>query len=384
VHVTTTAEFVRHILIHDLRRLRSRTEPTVVSAPGADLDGVRQEGIQVRTIPIRRKISPYGDLAAIWALLRLLWREPVDILHSYVPKGGLVGQLAGFVARVPARIHSCRGLLYTNDLPGWRRRLYRATDRLTNGLAHRTIFISRADRDLAVHEGLCQAGKARHTGSGIDLTHFDPAVLPGDTRARVREELGIPADSRVLLTVGRFVIDKGYRELGAAAKALSAERADVRSVWVAPVFADEEDALPGGFIDSLGLAGRVIRLPLQRDIRRLYLAADLLVHPSYREGVPRVLMEAAAMGLAIVASDIPGCREVLRTDDLGFLVAPRDADALLQGLRLALAHPEQAVERARRARAFVRSELDADRVAERIWDVYQEVLRERRVGRGGG
>jgi glycosyltransferase involved in cell wall biosynthesis len=377
VHVTTTPEFVRHILIHDLRRLQARTDATVVSAQGPDVDVVSREGFRMHTVPIRRKISPLADVAAIAALVRLLRREPVDLLHSYVPKGGLVGQVAGVLGRVPARVHSCRGLLYTDHLPAWRRWLYRFTDRLTNGLAHRTIYVSRADRDFSVRERLCNPRKARYTASGIDLKHFDVGALPSDTRARVREALDIPEGDPLLLSVGRFVIDKGYRELGAAAKALRAERPDAWFVWVAPVLVDEEGALPDSFVAELGLGGAVQRLPIQEDIRHLYVAADVLVHPTYREGVPRVLMEAAAMGLPIVASDIPGCREVVRAQDAGLLVRPRDPGALLDGLRQALADPAARAARAARARAFVREELDADRVAERIWQVYEEVLHER-------
>jgi glycosyltransferase involved in cell wall biosynthesis len=373
-HVTTTPEFVRHILIHDLRRLRERTDATVVSAPGPDLARIAAEGFSTRTIPIRRKIAPFSDLAAIWTLTRLLRGARVDVVHSYVPKGGLVGQLAGFLARVPARVHSCRGLLYTDDLVWWRRLLYRLTDRLTNRLAHRTIYISRADRDFSVREGLCDAGKARFTGSGIDLTHFDRAAVPAGTAERVRSELGIPAASALLLTVGRFVVDKGFRELATAAASLCAERPDTRLVWVAPVLAGEEGALPDAFVAQMGLSAFVTRLPIQHDIRRLYAAADLLVHPTYREGVPRVLMEAAAMGVPIVASDIPGCREVLPADDMGYLVPPRDALALLGALRLALADPRTAAQRAVRAQASVRTEQDTDRVAERIWQVYEEML----------
>lgn len=373
-HVTTTPEFVRHILIHDLRRLNARTEAVVFSAPGEGLDVLGAEGIPAHTIPIRRKITPLQDLRAIWTLVRRLRREPADLLHSYVPKGGLVGQLAGVLARVPARVHSCRGLLYTDDLAGWRRRLYRFTDRLTNRLAHRTIYISRADHDLSVREGLCDPRKARYTGSGIDLRHFDRGALPPDTRRRVRDELGVAADAPLVLTVGRYVVDKGYRELADAAVALRAERPDARFVWVAPVLTGEEGALPDAFIADRGLAEVVARLHIQQDVRRLYVAADLLVHPTYREGVPRVLMEAAAMGLPIVATGIPGCREVLRSEASGYLVPARDARALGDAILRALANPVETASRAARAQAEVREVQDTDRVAERILDVYAELL----------
>jgi glycosyltransferase involved in cell wall biosynthesis len=374
VHVTTTPEFVRHILIHDLRRLRSRTDATVVSAPGPDLVWVESNGVRTRTIPIRRKITPLADLRAIGALVRELRRQPVDLLHSYVPKGGLVGQIAGFVLRVPARVHSCRGLLYTHDLPAWRRHLYRLVDRITNALAHRTIYISRADRDYAVREGLCDPGKARYTGSGIDLTHFAAAALPPATRAQVRADLKIAPDAPLVLTVGRFVVDKGYRELAAAIARVRHTHPAARFVWVAPVLTGEEGALPDSLAADTGIADIVVRLAIQEDIRRLYVAADLLVHPTYREGVPRVLMEAAALGLPILASDIPGCREVLPDDTHGLFVPPRNASALADCLSAALNDPTKLESVAARAHDRVREHCDTDRVADRIWEVYQELV----------
>jgi glycosyltransferase involved in cell wall biosynthesis len=377
-HVTTTPEFVKHILIHDLRRLSGRTEATVICTDGPDLAEVRAEGIRVIPVPIERKITPTADLVALFRLVRLLRRERFDLVHTYVPKGGFLGQLAAALARAPARIHSCRGLLYTPTMPAWRRRLFRLTDRLTNALAHRTIFISRADRDFSVSSGLCSAAKARLTGSGIDLTHFDPARLPADTRAATRQELGLRSDAPVVLTVGRFVADKGYLELADAAASVRREHPEVRFVWVAPVLAGEEGALPEAFLESRGLAGTVLRLPMQRDVRRLYLAADLLAHPSHREGVPRVLMEAAAMGLPIIASDIPGCREVVTNGRTARLVPVRDSGALARAIGAALADPVETSALARLARISASECFDQDALTERIGAVYRELLK------GGG
>jgi glycosyltransferase involved in cell wall biosynthesis len=181
----------------------------------------------------------------------------------------------------------------------------------------------------------------------------------------------------VVLTVGRFVTDKGYRELAAAIPAILAAHPDVRFVWVAPVLPGEEGALPDDFLVREGLADRVVRLPLQADVRPLYVAADLLAHPTHREGVPRVLMEAAAMGLPIVTTDVPGCREVIATNVMGLLVPTRDAAALGAAVNSGLTDAAATAARAARAGAFVRDAFDADALADRIWGIYDEVLKER-------
>jgi len=371
-HIAAAPEFVTHIMIHDLRRLRGTTEPTVICSDGPGLEQVRAEGFQVVTLPLRRKMAPLADLVAVWRLWRLLSRERFDLVHTYTPKAGLLGQLAAYLAGIPNRVHSCRGLLYVAGLTRLRKTLFRLTDRLTWSLAARTIFVSRADQEYAVREGLCDSSRTRCTGSGVDLRYF----APHESRMRVsaRRDLGLSADHFVFLTIGRFVGDKGYRELAEAAAVLWREDPRVRFVWLAPVMGNEEDVLPDSLRADWGLTDVVIQLPYRSDPRPLYAAADALVHPSYREGVPRVVMEAAAMGLPIVASDIPGCREVITPGVTGLLFRPGDSQALLRALRAMMQDPHGARTRAHAARDLIRRRFDQDSLTDRIWSVYKELV----------
>ena len=165
----------------------------MLCAPGRDVDLIRNEGFHVVTLPIERKLTPLHDLVTLAVLVPLLRREGFDLLHSYLPKGGLLGQLSGRVARVPRLVHSCRGLLYVPGMPRWRRQLFRLTDRLTCTLADRVICVSGADRDLLVSEGLCAAEKTVVTGSGIDLGAFDRNRVSTQEVAALRRLLGCGA-----------------------------------------------------------------------------------------------------------------------------------------------------------------------------------------------
>ncbi|WP_284351917.1 glycosyltransferase [Roseisolibacter agri] len=373
-HVVPAADFVRHILIHDLRRMRDRVDSIVICSPGAALDDIRAEGFTVLEIPIARKIAPGTDVVSLARLVRALRAARVDLVHSYTPKGGLLGQLAARLAGVRRRIHSCRGLLYTPGMSPSLRRLLRATDRVTFAAADRSLFLSGADLAHVVETGLCAHDRATLTGSGIDLTAFDPAALPAGTREAVRAELGIPPDAPLVLTVGRYVADKGYRELADAAARVLATHPDVHFVWIAPAMDGEAGVLPDALHAEPPLRGRVHRLPLRHDVARFYVAADLLAHPSHREGVPRVVMEAAAMGLPIVASDIPGCREVVRDGETARLVPVGDAAAWAAALRDALDDPAGTAARAAAARADVRARFDQDALTRRILAAYDSVL----------
>ncbi len=373
-HVVPAPEFVSLIMVHDLRRLVETLDPTVICSEGPGVAALRAEGLRVLTIPMRRKLTPFADLAAAIRLWRLFRAERFDIVQGYTPKGGLLVALAGAAARVPLRIYSCRGLLYTAAMSSSRRALFRTTDRVTASLTHCTFFISRADAQYAVAERLWPEEKARFVGSGIDLSRFDATALPADTRARLRAELGIPANAPMILTVARFVAAKGYEELAEAAAIVLRERPDARFVWVAPAFTDEEGVLPDSLMARYGVAHAVVRLGHRDDIPALYSAADVMTLPSHREGVSRVLMEAAAVGVGIVASDVSGCREVVGDDEAGWLVPVGDATALARALLHAVNDPAERGRRARHARDDVRARYSLDALAGRLRAAYKELM----------
>lgn len=369
-------------MIHDLRRLRGVSDATVICTPGEELDEVRREGFRVITVRAHRKISPLLDLVTIRELVALFRKERFDIVHTYTPKAGLLGQIAAALAGVRARLHSCRGLLYMPATPPLRRALFRLTDRITNTLARRVIYISRADRDFSVEQRLCAADRARFTGSAIDLSVYDAGRLGPDARLATRRRVGVPDDATLILTVGRFVHDKGYRELAAAVPDVVARFRRARFVWVAPVLEGEDGTLPDSFLRDARLDLYVTRTGLLPDLVDLYAAADLLVHPSYREGVPRAVIEAAAMGVPVICSDIPGCREVLPNGATAVFVPPGQADALRDALLAVLADPAAARERADEARRLVRARFDQDALTDRIAAIYREVLGEQWPSRG--
>ena len=374
VHVTAAPEMVLRILLHDLRRLAQHCEHVIVCGEGRAVPRLRAEGLEVHTIPIERKVSPRADLLALRALTRILRSRKPHLVHSYAPKGGLLGQLAAAASRTPHRIHSCRGLLYTDDLSSRRRLLFSATDRLTNALADRTLFVSSADMRYSIDRRLCSPARAIHTGSGIDLTYFRRSPAVEDQARQLREEHGIALDAPLVLTVGRYVRDKGFLEIGAAVRSIQRAHPRVRFLWVAPVLEGEADALPDDHLVREGIADVVTRVGLVENMRPYYAAANLLVHPTYREGVPRALMEASAMRLPIAASSIPGCREVISSEALGFLFRARDPEDLARVVVNALNERDDATRRADLAHERAHEVFDQDRLSERIWKVYQEVL----------
>ena len=372
-HFAVAPEFVDRILLHDLRRLRAYEDITVISTEGAALEGVRRDGFRVLTVHAHRKLSPLTDIRTVVQLWRLFRRERFDLVHTYTPKAGLLGQLAALLAHVPHRIHGCRGLLYTDDLPSWKRFIFRITDRLTSGVADLTLYLSEADRGYAVTGGLCAAQRAICIGSGIDLARYVPTDDTRRAGRALREQLGFRPEHTVVLSVGRFVADKGYRETAAAVQRIRGEYPGLRCLWVAPVLSGEDGVLPASLATAHGLDAIVRVLGYTEDLLPALAAADVLLHPSYREGVPRVVMEAAAMGVPVIASDIPGCRSVLG-DATDQLFSPRDAAALEVALRWALDHPEELARRADSAAIRVRARFDQEALSTRVWHIHESLL----------
>jgi glycosyltransferase involved in cell wall biosynthesis len=373
-HLTVAPEFVDRILIHDLRYLREHEEVTVICTDGPPLERARAEGFRVLTIPARRKMSPLADISSVRAIYRILRRGRFDILHTYTPKAGLLGQLAGFLARVPHRIHGCRGLLYSARTSFLHRSIFRGSDWLTGRLSHATLYLSSADMSFATGEGLCPPERARLIGSGIDLTIFSRSAVSNEEVEDWRRRLGIEPHQTLVLTVGRYVADKGYDELARAAAMLRDDFPDVRYVWAAPVFAGEDGVLPDSLLADRCVESIVQRIGFVENMPPLLAAADLLVHASHREGVPRAIMEAAAMEVPIVASDIPGSREIVAHGESALLFPPHDADALAAALRAALTDREATAGRARRALSRVRERFDHRSLASRIWEVHRALL----------
>ena len=239
----------------------------------------------------------------------------------------------------------------------------------------RDVPLREGDLEFVTRDGLCPPARAVYTGSGIDLDYFTTTPAIRERAAGLRAELGVPENARVVLAIGRFVADKGYPEILEAAKILRAQMAeDVRFVLVAPTMTGEAGVVPDEAVTGAELERIVIRLGAQSDVRPFFALADVFVHASHREGVPRVVMEAAAMGTPIVASDIPGCREVVRHDYSALLFPPRDAAALAAGLANALGDQAAARHRAQRAMADVRAKFSQDAHSERLWERYRAGL----------
>jgi glycosyltransferase involved in cell wall biosynthesis len=340
IHVTTVPEslFFLRGQPHFFRTLQ--IDEHAVAAPGKELDRfAAEEGATVHAVPMQRRISPFADLLALARLHRCMRAIRPRIVHAHTPKGGLLGMLAAFLARVPVRIYHNHGLPFETSA-GWKRWLLRTTEAVSCALAHQVLCVSHSVRRQIIAQGICRAGKVQVLGQGsINGVDAEGRFVPQPQAVRdgARERLGIPREAPVVGFVGRLVRAKGICELAQAFAGLLARWPELHLVLVGPF--EEKDPVPAETLRVLRASPRVHLIGMDWNTPPLYAAMDVLAHPSFREGFPSVLLEAAAMALPVVCTRIAGSVDAVEEGVTGTLVPSGDAAALAAAIESYLLDP---------------------------------------------
>ncbi|WP_416665973.1 glycosyltransferase family 4 protein [Egbenema bharatensis] len=332
-----------------------------------------QEQITPHVVEMPRRITPFQDLIAILEIWRCLRQIQPHIVHTNTPKGGLLGTIAAWFAATPVRIYHMRGLPFMTAT-GWKRRLLRWSEKISCLLADQVICVSHSLREVAIAEGLCAPEKIKvllgGSSNGVNPTRFDPETINRSIGLQTRQALNIPADALVVGFVGRIVKDKGITELAGAWKLLREAFPMLHLLLVGPF--EAQDPLPPEVEKDLVQDDRVHLAGLDWNTPPFYAAMDILTLPTYREGFPNTLLEAAAMQLPVVATRVAGCVDAVEEGVTGLLVPSHSAEALADAMGLYLSHPELRDRHGRAGRARVLR----DYCQSAIWDaVYQEYLR---------
>jgi glycosyltransferase involved in cell wall biosynthesis len=320
-----------------------------------------------------RRITPLGDLVALWRLWRLLRRIRAEIVHAHTPKGGLLGMIAAWLAGTPVRVYHLRGISWATA-SGARRSLLRLADRTACRLAHRVLAVSRSTRTIAIDEGICEPDKIKillgGSGQGVDAARFAPA--DESVRFAARAQHRIPHDALVIGFIGRLVRDKGVIELARAWRRISPREPRLHLLLVGQL--ESTDATVGEALATLRLDPRVHYAGVDWDTPRLYAAMDVVALPTYREGFPNVALEAAAMAVPIVATSVPGCIDAVQDGVTGTLVPPRDATALADALQRYLASPALRARHGEAGRRRILAEFRREAILQAIAAEYRSLL----------
>jgi glycosyltransferase involved in cell wall biosynthesis len=378
-HVTTVDLSLRYLLLNQLCALRAAGyEVAGISAGGPHVPALEQAGIRHIAVPMTRRMTPLADLVALVRLYRIMRRERFTIVHTHTPKPNLIGQLAARAAGVPVVLSTVHGYYFHDGMAALPRRLLVALEKIAARCSHLILSQSREDVETALRERIAGPDRIELLGNGIDLRRFDRAALSGEALRAVRRELGLPEGAPVIGFVGRLVAEKGLGELMEAAPAVLRRFPGARFLVVGPREPDKADSVGPEAAARLGVDHAFVFAGLRDDMPAMYALMDVFALPSHREGFPRSPMEASAMGVPCVVTDIRGCREAVDEGVNGLFVPPRDAAALADAILAILGDRERAAALARGGLRLARERFDEQRVFAHVVDAYER-LRARRA-----
>jgi glycosyltransferase involved in cell wall biosynthesis len=367
-HLTTTDVSLRYLVLAQLRAVRDRGGMALgISAPGPHVADLEREGIRHISLPSStRAFSPWADLRAAHELWRILRRERPEVLHTHNPKPGLYGRLVGRIAHVPIVVNTVHGLYATETDPWPKRLLVYALEAVAARFSDAELVQNPEDVGLLRRWHI--SPHAELLGNGIDLQRFDPTPFAPARRQAVRRELGVRPDAVVVGAVGRLVAEKGFPELFEAFARFDPARAVL--LVVGGDDTSKSDALDAELTG--GVDPETIRLLGHRDdMERLYATMDVFVLASHREGFPRAAMEAAAMGLPIIATNVRGCRQVVDDGRNGLLVPVGAPSALRAAIERLVGDADLRRRMGIASRLIARERFDERQVVARVLAAYR-------------
>lgn len=371
VHLTTTDMSLDWLLGPQLAAFQEAGYDVVgMSAPGPHVPHLEQLGVRHEPLPsFTRSNDPFQDMRGFVELVRALRRLRPDILHTHNPKPGILGRIAGRLTGVPLVVNTQHGLYAQPDDTLLRRTAVYGAERLAAAFGHLELVQNEEDVRTLVETLRVPPRKVRLLGNGIDLARFRQRDDTRAARDRIRSEWGIESDQIVCGMVGRLVAEKGVAEILEVTERLSSET-DVRFVWIGPTESDKSDAVDAAELARATESGLLLTGP-RTDMPECYAAFDLFVTASWREGFPRCVMEASAMGLPTIATDIRGNRQAVRDDMTGVVVPVRNPDRLGAAILDLARDPQRRARLGAGARTLARSEFDQQRVIDRTLAAYR-------------
>ena len=371
IRTSTIPASLENLLKGQLKMLSKYYNVLAVSSPGDDMETIEErEGVRTIAIPMERRISLIKDFISLIRLIVLFAKERPDMVHSITPKAGLLSMLAAWITRVPVRMHTFTGLVFPTAT-GKMQKLLIAMDRLTCFCAtHINPEGEGVKRDLVNYNITSKPLHIIANGNvnGIDLEYFDKTPEVVEKACSYKKE-----GTFTFCFVGRMVRDKGINELVHSFLRLYQKDERVRLLLVGPFEKELDPVLPEVEEHILHHPG-ICYMVYQHDVRPFLVASDALVFPSYREGFPNVVIQAGAMGLPAIVTDINGCNEIVLPDLNGVIIPSKDEQALYESMKYFASHPVEVERMAANARPLIASRYEQRIVWNALLDEYKSII----------
>ncbi|NRT15114.1 glycosyltransferase involved in cell wall biosynthesis [Flavobacterium sp. 28A] len=376
IRITTVPISLKILLKGQLQFMSQYFEVIGVASSGPDLEQVKkEEGITVVPIEMSRKITPIKDLISVYQLYSLFKKTKPFIVHTHTPKAGIVGMLAAKLAKVPHRLHTVAGLPLMEAI-GFKRKILDAVEKLTYACATKVYPNSKGLNDFIIEEKLTTPHKlkviANGSSNGINTTLYSKNDLVMQRQTVLLNELNLATTDFVFIFVGRLVKDKGINELVAAFTKLALNYSNAKLLLVGP-FEDELDPLSADTVAQIENNVNIINVGFQSDVRPYFALAHCLVFPSYREGFPNVVLQAGAMGLPSIVSNINGCDEIIIEGKNGIIIPVKSTQAIHDAMQRMISEVAFWQELKNNARAMIVSRYEQEVVWQAMLSEYKKL-----------
>ncbi|MDE0582096.1 glycosyltransferase family 4 protein [Planococcus sp. A6] len=342
-----------------------------VNEIGQDLE---KNGYKIKHIPFTRDMNVFNHLKSLLAMISLIRKEKYDIIHSHTPVASLITRLAAKITNVPLSVYTAHGFYFHENMSPLAYKITYFLEKFWGKYLTDFIFFqSKEDYELALKKQFNKPDRLVHINNGVSGEKFNPIKHDGDN---IRKELNLE-NKRVILFVGRMVKEKGIQELSEAFASLSAKYDDIALIIVGGAVTGDRDGLSiNEIINRMPYSTKkdIHLLGLRDDIPEILAASDIFTLPSYREGLPRSIIEAMAMGKPIVATNIRGCREEVFEGINGYLCKSRDSNSLFMALEKILTDESAIKTLGSNSRRIFLKEFDEKKVLERqlsVFDAYK-------------
>lgn len=373
IKVAAVPQSLNVLLRGQMAMLSEYYDIVCVASPGKALEEVgERESVRTTAIPIERRISPLKDIISLWRLFLLFLRERPDMVHSITPKAGFLSMLAARFAGVPVRMHTFTGLIFPTS-SGFRRKLLMMTDRMTCKCATHINPEGKGVKSDLERYGITNKpmdiiGNGNVNGINLDFFKRSDDVI----------RLSIPYFKPELITflfIGRIVRDKGINEMVRSFERIHRKYSATRLLLVGSL-EEKTDPVDSDVLSFIRNSDAVEYVGFQSDVRPFFAVSDVFVFPSYREGFPNVVMQAGAMGLPCIVTDINGSNEIIEDGRNGVIIPSKDEPALYDAMEMFLKEPELIMSLSKDARSMIADRYDQKHFWTLLLDYYRKILRQ--------
>jgi glycosyltransferase involved in cell wall biosynthesis len=379
LHICAIASTAQILLQPQLKYFLSRNLIVgIACSPGSELEKLQKQGFQVHPIQIDRRISLGSNLKSIYQLIQIIRYHQYDLVHVHTPIAAVLGRIAAKLAGVKRIVYTSHGFPFHDLSSPHQYHFYFTVEKLAAYITNLILSQNHEDVATAKKLGLCLPQKVNYLGNGIDIHRFKCERLNFIHQTELRKSLGIPDTANLIIgTVGRLTRKKGSEYLIEAAAKLVSEFPYLHILVIGAQFSTDPEPFQAQLLEkihTLGIQSHVTLTGERTDIPEILGLLDIFTLPTFtHEGLPRSILEAMAMKLPVVTTDIRGCREAVVHGKTGLIVSPKNSEQLAEALRTLLVNPKLRKIYGEEGRQRVEAEYDEQFVFQRLVKFYQEL-----------